>query len=60
MWALPVQWADLLTDQGESTIFLGLVTNFYNLKTKKIPAGRLAVGDWLRCHRVTTGVGIFA
>ena len=47
MWALRVQGANLLTDQGESTIFCGLITNFYNLKTKKIPAGRLALGDWL-------------
>ena len=27
--------------------FRGLIANFYSLKTKKIPAGRLALGDWL-------------
>ena len=26
-----------------------LVDNFYNLKTKKTPAGRVALGDWLGC-----------
>ena len=36
--------------------FPGLVVNFYSLKTKKIPAGRLALGR----YRVTTRVGIFA
>ena len=34
--------------------FCGLVANFYSLK-KKIPAGRVALGDWLGCYRV----GIF-
>ena len=38
----------------------GLVANFYSFKTGTNPAGRLALGDWLGCHRVTSGVGIFA
>ena len=42
-----MQWVNLLTVQGESTIFRRLVTNLYNLKAKKIPAGRFVVGDWL-------------
>ena len=50
----------LLTDQGESTVVTELIAKFYSLETKKIPAGRLARGDWLGCHRVFTGVGIFA
>ena len=29
--------------------------NFYSLKTKKIPAGRLGLGDRLGCYRVFTG-----
>ena len=45
---------------GRVDSFRGLVVNFYSLKTKKIPAGRLALGDWLGHCRVTTGVGIFA
>ena len=35
-------------DQGKLMLFV-LVADFYNLKTKKIPAGRVALGDWLRC-----------
>ena len=59
MKALWAQRAHLLIDQGECLWirgFCGLVANFHNLKTKKIPAGRLTLGDWLGC----TGVGIFA
>ena len=37
----------ILTDQGKSTVFTELIAKFYSLKTKKIPAGRLALGDWL-------------
>ena len=37
-----------------------LIVNFYSLKTKEIPASRLALGDWLGHSRVFTGVGIFA
>ena len=55
-WALQAQWADLLTDKV-SWRFCGLVVN---LTIKKIPAGRLALGDWLGCYRVITGVAIFA
>ena len=32
---------------GRVDSFCGLVANFYNLKMKKIPAGRLVLGDWL-------------
>ena len=32
----------------------GLVANFYSFKTKKIPAGRVALGDWSGCDKVTT------
>ena len=39
---------------------LRLVANFYSLKTKEIPAGRLALDDWLVHYRVFTGLGIFA
>ena len=45
MWALPAQWADLLADQGDLAVFVGVITNFYGLKTKKIPAVGLASGD---------------
>jgi len=40
--------------------FSGLVANFNSLGTKKIPAGKLALGDWVGCYTVTTEVGIFA
>ena len=40
--------------------FRGLVADFYSLKTKKIPAGRLALGYWIGHYRVTTRMGIFA
>ena len=45
---------------GRVDSFCGLVTNFYSLKTKKILAGRLVLGDWSGRYRVSTGVGIFA
>ena len=35
----------------ESRCFHGLVDNFYSLKTKKIPAERLASGDCLGCYK---------
>ena len=38
----------LFMDQEKLMLFM-LVANFYNLKTKKIPAGRVALGDWLGC-----------
>ena len=38
----------------------GFVANFYSLKTKEIPAGRLALGDWLGDCMVITEVGVFA
>ena len=37
----------LLDRPGRVDSFCGLVANFYNLKMKKIPAGRLVLGDWL-------------
>lgn len=45
---------------GRDDSFHGLVANVYSLKTKKILAARLALGDWLESYRVSTGVGIFA
>ena len=30
-----------------------LVANFYSLKTEKILTGRVALGDWLGCYRVS-------
>ena len=40
--------------------FRELIANFYSLKTKKLSAGRLAVGEWLGHYRLFTGVSIFA
>ena len=40
------------------TPFHGFVANFYRLK-RKIPAGRVVLGDWLRLYRVSSWVGIF-
>ena len=40
--------------------FRGLIANFYSLKTKKIPAGRLMLGDWLGHYIVFPRVEIFA
>ena len=45
---------------GRINSFQKLIANFYSLKIKRILAGRLALGDWLVCYRVFTGVGIFA
>ena len=39
---------------GKVDSFHGLIVNFYSLKTKKIPAGRLVLGDWLKRNRVFT------
>ena len=36
----------------------GLIANFYILKTKKIPAGRVALADWLGGYSITTREGI--
>ena len=36
-----------LDKSGKVDIFCGLVANFYSLKTKKIPARRVALNDWL-------------
>lgn len=47
----------LLTDQGESTVFV-LVANFYSLTTKNISAGSLPLGDWLGHYKAFTEVGI--
>ena len=35
----------------ESQCFHGLIASFYSLKVNKIPAGMVALGDWLECHR---------
>ena len=40
--------------------FCGLVATLYSLKTKKIPAERVALDDWLGCYKVSTKVDIFA
>ena len=45
---------------GTVDSFRGLVVNFYSLKTKKIPARRLMLGDWFGFYRVFTVVGILA
>ena len=39
---------------GRADPLCGLVANFYSLKTKKIPAGRMALGDWSGCYVVDT------
>ena len=39
---------------GRADPLCGLVANFYSLKTKKIPAGRMALGNWSGCYKVTT------
>ena len=44
---------------GRVERFWELIANFYSLKTKKIPVGRLVLGDWLECYKVSTVVGIF-
>ena len=35
-----------------------LSDNFYNLKIEKIPAGTVALGDWLGCYKVCNRMGI--
>ena len=40
--------------------FCGLIANFNSLKPKKMPAGRLVLGDRLGRYMLFTGVGIFA
>ena len=45
---------------GTADAFHGLGASFYSLETKKIPAGRLVLGDWFGCYRVSTVVGGFA
>ena len=44
--------------QGRAEPFCRLVTYFYSLKTAKIPSGRVALSDWLRCYRVDNRVGV--
>ena len=50
----------LLDRPGGVNHFCELIANFYSLKTKEIPAGWFALGDWLGCYSVFTGVGVFA
>ena len=45
---------------GRADSFCGLRAKFYSLKPKKIPAGRLVLGDWLGGYRVFAEVDIFA
>ena len=42
---------------GKADSFHGLIANFYSFKTKKIPAGRLVLGDWLGHYREWTSIG---
>ena len=35
---------------GKPNAFYGLVANIFILRTKKIPAGRVALGDWSGCY----------
>ena len=52
--------ANAVSGPGRADTFCGLAASFYSFKTKKIPAGRVALGDWLGHYRVSTRVGIFA
>ena len=45
---------------GRVDSFHGFIANFCSLKTKKIPARRFMLGDWLGFYRVFTVVGILA
>ena len=45
---------------GRVDSLYGLIANFYSLKPKKMPAGRLVLGDRLGRYMLFTGVGIFA
>ena len=45
---------------GQPADRLGKVDSFHSFKTKKIPAGRLMLGDWFGHDRVFTEVGFFA
>ena len=45
---------------GQPADRLGKVNSFHGFKTKKIPAERLMLDDWLGHHRVFTEVGFFA
>ena len=45
-----LNWSDLAAAAAAS---------FYSLKIEKIPAERVALGDWLGCYRVSTGGGHF-
>ena len=45
---------------GRVDSLYGLIANFYSLKPKKMPAGRMVLDDWLGCYMLFTGVGIFA
>ena len=44
---------------GRTNLFRGLVANLGGLETKKSPVGRVALGNWLACYRVSTRMGIF-
>ena len=56
----PASQADSLPTELQRKSFCELVANFYSHKAKKIPASRLALGDWLGYYRVTIGMGSFA
>ena len=45
---------------GRVDCFRESIANFCSLKTKKIPPGSVALGDWLGGYSMFTGVGTFA
>ena len=52
-----LEWETLLEQQDSSwknRLLLTAKTNFYSLKTEKIPTGMVALGDLLGCYRVGT------
>ena len=59
MWALWVQRANNAWQARESWQSFWINSQLLQPQDK-IPAGRLALGDWLRCLTVFTEVGIFA
>ena len=45
--SLPSENVGTASIVGQPDRFNGLIADCYSLKTKKIPAGRLELGDWL-------------
>ena len=44
---------------GKADTFCGLLAKFCSLKAKKIPVGRVVLGDWLGCYRAYNRVGLY-